>query len=507
MTAEPRSLSDSYVVLSVFVLTLFGIFVFGSPKRKYPPGPPAKPLVGNILDVSPQGAWIKFTRYKEVYGDLVFFHGLGNNILVLNSMKAINDLLEKKGSIYSDRPSFTVVGELMGLGQSMPLLPAREEWRAHRKLAYTALNATAVKRYHTIQEDLAAILSKQILDTPQDFFSHVRLTAGRIILSVTYGLSVSTADSEYISHAEDTMHMISKATVPGAFLADLLPWMKHLPSWVPFQQEAKQGREMIERLVTKPFEHVKREMAAGTAPQSLTQDLLSMDAADRTTSEHQIKWTTGALYGAGGETTYSTVLTCLMAMALHPDKLRKAQAELDEIVGTERMPKISDKVNLPYVNAVIKETMRWHPALPLSIARCTSDDDVYEGYDIPKGTIVMPNVWSIAFAKIGPYDPSEFVPERFLETTGAAPIDPMTSWAFGFARRICPGKALGENSVFILIATLLAMFDIAPPDDAELKVAFSKGLVSYPQPFKCKLTPRSASKAAQIVWRASQSVV
>ena len=57
----------------------------------------------------------------------------------------------------------------------MPLLPAREEWRAHRKLAYTALNATAVKRYHTVQEDLAAILSKQILETPEDFFSHVRL--------------------------------------------------------------------------------------------------------------------------------------------------------------------------------------------------------------------------------------------------------------------------------------------------------------------------------------------
>ena len=88
----------------------------------------------------------------------------------------------------------------------------------------------------------------------------------------------------------------------------------------------------------------------------------------------------------------------------------------------------------------------------IGIARCTSDDDVYEGYDIPKGTIVMPNVWSvmlslidyievihdgirsIAFAKVGPYDPYEFVPERFLETTGEVPIDP-TSWAFGFARR------------------------------------------------------------------------
>ena len=96
-------------------------------------------------------------------------------------MKAVLDLLEKKGSIYSDRPTFTMVGELMGLGQvsgirtpssleiskkyvqSMPLLPAGEEWRAHRKLAHVALSATSVKRYHTKQEDLAAIMCKEIM--------------------------------------------------------------------------------------------------------------------------------------------------------------------------------------------------------------------------------------------------------------------------------------------------------------------------------------------------------
>nr|VWP02507.1 Arg-6 protein [Ganoderma boninense] len=444
------SLFGLYCLLSAMGLAAFvATSYFGHSRRRYPPGPPARPLVGNILDVSPQGAWTKFTQYQAVYGDLVFFHGLGNRVLVLNSMKAINDLLEKKGSIYSDRPSFTVVGDLMGLGQVR-----RKPLQAVRKLAYTALNATAVKRYHVIQEDLAAILSKQILETPGDFFSHV---------------------------------------------------LKHLPSWLPFHQAAKKGRDMIDELVTKPYEHVKREMAAGIAPPSLTQDLLSTDALNEQL-EHQIKWTTGALYGAGGETTYSTVLTCIMAMALHPDTLRKAQAELDEVVGTERMPMISDRASLPYVNAIIKETMRWHPALPLSIARCTSEDNVYEGYTIPKGTIVMPNVWAIAFSKAGPYDPEHFVPERFMETTGETPIDP-TSWAFGFARRICPGKALGENSVFILIATLLAMFDIAPPDDGDLKPEFGLGLVSYPKPFKCKIIPRSTSKAAQIVWRASQSVV
>ncbi|KAL0959324.1 hypothetical protein HGRIS_014585 [Hohenbuehelia grisea] len=262
-----------------------------------PPGPPSQPLIGNILQVSPQGAWLSFTELRPKYGDLIFFHGLGNSILVLNSLKAINDLFDKRGNNYSNRPSFTVVGELMGLGQSMPLLPYGTEWREQRKLAHMALNPTAVKKYHVVQEDLAALLCADILKTPDDFFSLVRLTAGRIILAVTYGLSPKTADSDYITDAEETMELIGRATVPGAFLCDLIPSMKYLPSWVPFQREATKGRAMIENLVTKPLEHVKREMENDIAPPSLARDLLSTDHEERARYENRVKWATGSMYG------------------------------------------------------------------------------------------------------------------------------------------------------------------------------------------------------------------
>ncbi|KAI0704573.1 cytochrome P450 [Earliella scabrosa] len=492
----------------VGVLSLVAIVCFAMTRRtrKYPPGPPARPLLGNLPKLPLTEAWTELTKYKDIYGDLVFFHGLGNNVLVINSMKIINDLLEKRGNVYSDRPNFTVVGELMGLGQSMPLLPYREEWRMQRKLAHSALSPAAVKKYYTIQEDLAAILAKQLIDSPEDFFDHIRLTASRLILSITYGLSVDTADSEYITHAEETMNMISKATVPGAFLCDFLPFLKYLPSWVPFQQSAQNGKAMIERLVTKPFERVKRDMEKGVAPPSLTQDLLSAESKGEDL-HHHIKWSTGSLYGAGGETTYATVITCIMAMALNPEKLKLAQEEIDRVVGTDRLPTIGDRGHLPYINAIIKETMRWHPALPLGLARCTAQDDVYEGFEIPGGTIVVPNVWAIAFEEKGPYDPKSFVPERFLEVDEEdLPVDP-TSWAFGFARRLCPGKYLAENSLFILISTILAVFDIAPPRDAELDVKFAAGLVSYPLPFKCSITPRSTSRASQVMYRVGQCAV
>ncbi|TFK80436.1 cytochrome P450 [Polyporus arcularius HHB13444] len=492
-------------VLLVFLIigvTILVPFLYHR-RQRYPPGPPTNPFTGNITKFPLQGGWATLTKLKDAYGDLVFFHGLGTRILVLNSMKTIADLLEKRGNIYSDRPNFTVVGELMDLGQSMPLLPYGEEWRVQRKLVHGSLGPSSVKQYHKIQEDLAGLLAKQLLDDPVGFFDHVRLTASRLILAITYGLDVESADNDYITHAEDTMLMISKATVPGAFLCDFFPWMKHLPSWLPFQRTAREGKQMIDELVTRPLEHVKQAMENSSAPRSLTQELLASDE-QYPNKEHHIRWSMGSLYGAGGETTYATVLTCIMAMALHPDKLRLAQAEIDAVVGTDRLPTIGDRTHLPYVNAVIKETMRWHPALPLGIARSVTKDDIYNGYHIPRGTIVIPNVWAVAFEHCGVHSPSEFIPERFLVTTSeAVPADPAI-WAFGFARRICPGKHLAENSLFIIIATILAAFNISEPSDRALDVQFTAGLVSYPLPFTCDITPRSSARASQVVWRASQ---
>ncbi|KJA22869.1 hypothetical protein HYPSUDRAFT_66825 [Hypholoma sublateritium FD-334 SS-4] len=497
-------------------------------RHPLPPGPPARPVIGNILSFPPTGGWHVLTEYKKTYGDLVFFHGLGNNILVLNSLAAINDLLDKRGEIYSDRPSFTVVGELMGLGQSLPLLPYGKQWREQRKLAHAALSLSSIKKYYKIQEDMAAMLNEALLDDPNNFCSHVRLTAGRIILSLTYGLSVDTADDQYITHAEKTMELIGKATVPGAFLCDFIPAMRYLPAWVSFQREAKKGRAMIESLVTKPFEHVKQEIADNTVLRpSLTSDLLSVrpqEGISQSEFESHIKWAAGSMYGAHSyEQTYATIICFIMAMALNPEKQKLAQEEIDRIVGKDRIPTMEDRELLPYVNATIKEVLRWHPALPLSIARMATKDDIYEGHTIPKGTIIVPNVWCvletyfyfelncnksvlsdrvIAHEPSADFDEQVFLPERFLAPDVTAP-DP-GKWAFGFGRRICPGRALAENSLFVIIAGILSVFNISPPAEGDLKVEFSPNLVSYPENFKCQIIPRSQRKSALAHQRAKE---
>lgn len=473
-------------------------------------GPVGWPFIGNLFQLPLIHPWLRLAEWKESYGPLVYLHGLGNSILVLNDIKTVNDLLERRGTIYSHRPTFTVVGELMGLDQGMPLHPYGSVWKLHRRLAHSALSPEAVKRYHLLQEDAAAILNRSLCETRASVCDKIRLAAGRIILSVTYGLPVQSYDDEYITHAEKTMNLITKSTVPGAHLADIFPILKPLHAWLFFNQ-VETGRRMILDLVSRPFHHVKLQMGAGTAMPSLTNHLLSEfihdpDFINREDCEHTVKWMTGALYGAGAETTYSTVLTAMIAMIKHPDKQSRAQEEIDAVVGVHKLPTMNDKDSLPYVNAFIKETMRWYPALPLSIARRTARADEYEGHHIPAGTTVIPNVWSIANDCDSPRD---FLPERFLQPNH--PVDP-AAYAFGFGRRVCPGRYLAENSVFIIVAGLLAAFDISPEIDDQgrtcpLQPQFSSGLVSYPLPFKCTIRPRSRERRQQVLERASAALL
>lgn len=151
------------------------------------------------------------------------------------------------------------------------------------------------------------------------------------------------------------------------------------------------------------------------------------------------------------------MLTLLRALAQHPAALARAHAELDAAVGRARLPRVADRPALPYVTAVIREAVRWHPALPLGtcpsplfplsppcvvvltngigIARKTAKEDTHAGYTIPKNTIVLPNVYALARARVGRHDPAAFAPERFLADDPAElPPDPL-EYGFGFARR------------------------------------------------------------------------
>lgn len=183
-------------------------------------------------------------------------------------------------------------------------------------------------------------------------------------------------------------------------------------------------------------------------------------------------------------------------MTLHPEAQAKAQAEIDDVVGTDRLPTAADRENLPYVNALFLEVLRWNNVAPLGVPHRLIEDDVYNGYFLPKGTIVIANIWRMLHNPETYADPMSFNPERFVKTATHEPeLDPRTL-SFGFGRRICPGLQLADTSVFIAVVLSLAVFKVSKVVEngqvVEPSTDFTSGTVSHPPAYRCEIKPRSA---------------
>lgn len=184
----------------------------------------------------------------------------------------------------------------------------------------------------------------------------------------------------------------------------------------------------------------------------------------------------------------------------YPEIQKKAQQEIDAVVGTDRLPSFDDRRDLPYVDALVKELFRWNPVLPMGFPRVAGCDDIYDGMFIPKNTMLIPNVWLFTRDEAYFKQAEMFNPERFL---GPEPeMDPRTLM-FGFGRRMCAGRELADKSVFLTIAMVLAVFDIRKPTRSdgspiEQSLTFTTGVIVKPNEFGCDVEPRNA-KAEHLV--------
>jgi len=248
-----------------------------------------------------------------------------------------------------------------------------------------------------------------------------------------------------------------------------------------------------------PHEYVKQQMAAGTALPSFTSKLLGDSDVD-SAAEFNIKWSAASLYSGGADTTVSAINSFFLAMSLYPEVQRKAQAEIDAVVGNDRLPTFTDREHLPFIEALVLEVQRWNPVTPLGVPHRVIEDDVYDDYLIPKGSIVVANIWKMTHDPQVYSNPYEFNPDRFM---GPNPEKDPRDVCFGFGRRICPGLNLADASVFISCAMSLAVFDVSKSvDDSgrviEPIVEYTDGTISHPKPFSCSIKPRSEKSEALI---------
>ncbi|KAH9487035.1 Cytochrome P450 monooxygenase [Psilocybe cubensis] len=350
----------------------------------------------------------------------------------------------------------------------------------------------------------AVILLEQLLQKPEEFSAHIRQYAGSIVLRVAYGYEVKAENDFYIALVKKAMPPLLQVVHAGKFLVEFIPALKHIPSWFPgatFKKNATIWAKDTRALRDAPFEKVKKAIEEGTAEQSYVSDnleKLKINGVVDASEEEIVKNCAGIMYLAGSDTTASVLHSFLLAMVHHPEIQRRAQEEIDSVIGDSRLPDFNDRESLPYVEAILLETLRWAPVTPLSLPHRVIEEDEYEGYHIPAGAVVTPNVWAIMHSEDIYPEPFKFNPDRYYKGSNKEPlqVDPIAAGAFGFGRRICPGRYLALNSAWIGVCSILSAFNISKAIDNTGKVIepvieYQDGLVSHAKAFKLTITPRS----------------
>ncbi|KAF6751633.1 cytochrome P450 [Ephemerocybe angulata] len=494
---------DGLAVIGLIVVTKR--LLSRRPSAPLPPGPKRLPLLGNLLDMPTGQEWLTFADWGKKWGDIVSISIFGQEFVVVNSTDLAIDMLEKRSAIYSDRPVMEMGGELVGWKNTLVLIPYGERFRTYRKMFHQVIGTNvSMSNFHPIEEQETQKFLQALLTKPEDFPSHIRKTAGAIILRISHGYKIQEKDDPFVSLADKATEQFSLSTAPGGFLVNLIPPLKHIPEWFPgagFQRTAKAWGSTLQEMVDGPHRFVKDQMSSGSADPSFTSNLLEAEAEATTEeAEFDIKWSAASLYSGGSDTTVSSIHAFFLAISLFPDVQAKAQAEIDAVVGDSRLPCFSDREQLPYVNAVALEVLRWHAVVPTGVPHRVMEDNVFNGYLIPKGSLVLPNVWFLLHDPRVYHDPMEFKPERFL---GPIPEPDPRNACFGFGRRICPGRVLAEASVWISVATVLSTFNISKVKDSNGKVvvptvAQTSGTISHPVAFQCNIQPRSV-KAVELI--------
>ncbi|RDL37387.1 Cytochrome P450 [Venustampulla echinocandica] len=485
---------------------LFTFILLGDIWRWYgmPPGPIPIPFIGNSLPSAKP--WVQFQEWSKRYGPIFTIWVGRRPTLIISDPEVAVDLMEKRSNKYSSRPRFVVMGEMYGTGTVL-VQPYGKDWSIRRKLLHRALTPAALRTYKSRQEAEATRLAFQVFQNPEEYErSFDRFTAS-VVFSISYGHRIDSMDSPVIRQRLEYMQFMASLNVPGAYKAESFPVLKHTPTFLaPWKRDIQEHAKMETDANVELVEGVKEEMRIAKekgleiAP-SLTQALLTVKNEEGIPlSDRDFSFIPASLFGAGSDTTASTMCSAILALVTHPAALQAARAEIDEVVGFNRSPTFADEEHLPYLRALVKEVLRWRPVAVLGgTPHGSSESDVYQGWRIPAGTTILGNSWAINLNEKYYPNPHLFDPARFLDEKHSR-FDPALKGkkhpakaghsSFGWGRRICPGADLAANSLFIALSKLIWAFDIVATQKYDT-FDYTDGFNVRPKSFPCLIRIRS----------------
>lgn len=361
----------------------------------------------------------------------------------------------------------------------------------------------------------------EMITQPDEFLGNIRRYANALTTTMVFGWRTPTYKDEKMMQLFNGFSEFADLNQTGAAaLLDSFPLLRKLPDFlIPMQKKAKQLHSKEKALYKDHWMKTKEDRAKGKLKPCFCVGLAEAQEKEGF-SDDQAAYISGTVLEAGSDTTSNTLYAFIQAMVLYPDVQKKGQEEIDKIVGDSRMPELEDFPNLQYVRQCMKESLRWMPTTILgAVPHAVTQDDVYNGYLIPKGAGVVNNVWAINMDPQRHPEPRRFNPDRYIDdhqsladAAANGDVSKRDQFTFGAGRRICPGTHVAERSLFLGISRLLWGFDIEPEVDADGKPILpdqerlTQGFVCMPEEFKVRITPRSEARKGVIVeaWKAAE---
>ncbi|KAF8074119.1 cytochrome P450 [Lyophyllum atratum] len=565
----PLTLNVELTIIVLFALTFVGAIyqynwrekVLSRQAYKLPPGPPGVPFFGNLFQVPALRPYPKFREWAKEYGAVYRLRLGTQDLIVLNTAEAADELFVNRGRTFSSRSPPHVAHDIMSAGQRMVFLPYDKEWKTARQSLQNAIGPGPSKKLRPIQDMESCVLIHDLLahgdlglqdsapgpngEVPEDhWFSLIRRYTTSIVMTVMYGQRVNRIiDNHRLHKIYAVLENFAKVGQPGNYLyanekniiiisdlesyrADAFPILRLLPDFLaPWRTDARKMHLWEMELWGGLLSDLQRDLETS---QPKRESYISSYLIQRVDAGHPLllpglgitsdgylkdtllAYTAATVLEAGSDTTASVMQSFVLFMLSHPHVLEKAQEEVDRVVGEERMPAFEDEQAMPYLVACVKETMRRHPPTIMGIPHSADNDEVYNGYFIPKGSTVIGNVWAIHMDPARFPNPTAFQPERFLDRAnptrwGSGPDQDRDHYVFGWGRRFCQGTHIAEASLFIVLARLIWAVDFyAPrdpmtgtlviPDMADEEAAWSEGFVSVPRTFRVGFRPRSETR-------------
>ncbi|XP_072321513.1 vitamin D 25-hydroxylase [Eucyclogobius newberryi] len=477
----------SSVALVLLVLVLVRQLVKQRRPAGFPPGPSPIPIIGNMMSlVTEPHVFLK--KQSEVHGQIFSLDLGGILTVVLNGYDCMKECLYHQSEVFADRPSLPLFQKMTKMGG---LLNSKygKGWTDHRKLA-----CNSFRYFGSGQKLFERKISEECMFFVDAIDGHkgkpfnpkhlVTNAVSNITNLIIFGQRFTYDDKNFQHMIEIFSENVELAVSGWAFLYNAFPWLEY----VPFGKHQKLFRnaaqvydflqQVIDGYLVGRVPHVPRHYVDAYL------DELEQNVGDPCSSfsKENLIYSVGELIIAGTETTTNTLRWAMLYMALYPNIQERVHREIDSVLTNGRTPTLDDKHKMPFVEAVLHEVLRFCNIVPLGIFRATSQDANVNGYKIPKGTMVITNLYSVHFDEKYWHEPGVFSPQRFLDNNGNF-VRREAFLPFSLGKRQCLGEQLARMEMFLFFTTLLQRFHLQFPPGTVPSVTPKLGMTLQPKPY------------------------